>query len=166
MDIKQAKLWTVWLNYDVESATAEEANVYTIDLKTNRFRREDNRNVQSKNKQRRKGNRHWSDAFIRKFEIKHNRYAFCRVALVGEKAISLPVQSCSVGIASCYELANQPFRRSHFHCSETALFKPLWCIIRLIAMLNAFWTAVPCHLECCSSWIGTLFQLSWNRIPT
>ena len=58
MDIKQAKLWTVWLNYDVESATAEEANVYTIDLETNRFRREDNRNVQSKNKQRRKGNRH------------------------------------------------------------------------------------------------------------
>lgn len=52
MDIKQAKLWTVWLNYDVESATAEEANVYTIDLKTNRFRREDNRNVQSKDKQR------------------------------------------------------------------------------------------------------------------
>ena len=52
MDIKQAKLWTVWLNYDEESATAEEANAYTIDLKTNRFRREDNRNVQSKDKQR------------------------------------------------------------------------------------------------------------------
>ena len=52
MDIKQAKLWTVWLNYDVESATAEEANVYTIDLKTNRFRRENNRNVESKDTQR------------------------------------------------------------------------------------------------------------------
>ncbi len=58
IDIKQAKLWTVWLNYDVESATAEEANVYTIDLKTNRFRREDNRNAQSKDKQRRTGNDH------------------------------------------------------------------------------------------------------------
>ena len=58
IDIKQAKLWTVWLNYDVESATAEEANVYTIDLKTNRFRREDNRNVQSKDKQRPTGNDH------------------------------------------------------------------------------------------------------------
>ena len=58
MDIKQAKLWTIWLNYDVESATAEEANVYTIDLKTNRFRREDNRNVQSKDKQRPTGNDH------------------------------------------------------------------------------------------------------------
>ena len=58
MDIKQAKLWTVWLNYDVESATAEETNVYTIDLKTNRFRREDNRNEQSKDKQRPTGNDH------------------------------------------------------------------------------------------------------------
>jgi len=29
-----------------------------------------------------------------------------------------------------------------------------------------FWTAVPCYLECYSSWIGTLFQLSWNRSPT
>jgi len=29
-----------------------------------------------------------------------------------------------------------------------------------------FWTVVPVELECCSSWIGTLFQLSWNRSPT
>ena len=32
---------------------------------------------------------------LRQFGIKHNRYAFCCVAIVGEKAISLPVQSCS-----------------------------------------------------------------------
>jgi len=41
-------------------------------------------------------------------------------------------------------LARKPFRRSHFHHSENALAKS-WC---------------------CSSWIGTLFQLSWNRSPT
>ena len=86
-----------------------------------------------------------------KFGIKHNRYAFCRIALVGEKAISLPIQSCSEGMVSCLELANQPFRRSHFHSSENALYKPRLCIIRLIAALNVFWTAVPCYPECCSS---------------
>jgi len=32
---------------------------------------------------------------LREFGIKHNRYAFCCLALVGEKAISLPRQSCS-----------------------------------------------------------------------
>lgn len=37
IDIKRSKLWTVWINYDVESATAEVPNVYTIDLKANRF---------------------------------------------------------------------------------------------------------------------------------
>ena len=61
--------------------------------------------------------------FKRQFGIKHNRYAFCRIALVGEKAISLPIQSCSEGMVSCLELANQPFRRSHFHSSENALSK-------------------------------------------
>jgi len=39
-------------------------------------------------------------------------------------------------------------------------------MITLIAVLYMFWTAVPCHLECCSSWIGTLFQLIWNGGPT
>ena len=63
-------------------------------------------------------------------------------------------------------IANHPLRRSHFHSSENALSKPWLCIIRLIATLNVFWTAVPCYLECCSSWIGTLFHLSWNRIPS
>ena len=58
--------------------------------------------------------------FKRQFGIKHNRYAFCRVELVGKIAISLPIQSCSEGMVSCLELANQPFRRSHFHRSEDA----------------------------------------------
>jgi len=88
---------------------------------------------------------------LREFEIKHNRYAFCCVALVGEKAISLPSQSCSEEMVSCPELSNQSFRRSQFHRSENALANPQLCIIRLIAVLNVFWTAVPCHLECCSS---------------
>ena len=62
--------------------------------------------------------------YLHEFGIKHCRYAFCCVALVGEKAISLPIQSCSGGMVSCPELANQPFRRSHFHSSENALAKP------------------------------------------
>ena len=61
---------------------------------------------------------------LRKFKIKHSRYAFCRVALVGEKAISLPVQSCSEGMGSWPELLNHPLRRSHFHRSENPLAKP------------------------------------------
>ena len=61
---------------------------------------------------------------LHEFGIKHNRYAFCCVALVGEKAISLPVPSCSEGMVPCPELANQPFRRLHFHSSENALSKP------------------------------------------
>ena len=32
---------------------------------------------------------------MREFGIKHNRYANCCVALVGEMVISLPVLSCS-----------------------------------------------------------------------
>ena len=43
---------------------------------------------------------------LRQFGIKHNRYAFCCVALVGEKVISLPVQSCSEGMVSYPEHAN------------------------------------------------------------
>ena len=66
----------------------------------------------------------WKTVFLREFGIKHNRYAFCCVARVGEKVIPLPVQSCSEGIVSYPELANQPFRRSHFHRSENALSKP------------------------------------------
>ena len=56
-------------------------------------------------------------------EVRYNRYAFCCVAVVGEKVIPLPVRSCSEGIVSYPELANQPFRRSHFHHSENALSK-------------------------------------------
>ena len=67
---------------------------------------------------------------IREFGIKHTRYALWCVALVGEKAISLPVQSCLRGMVSCLELANQPFRCSHFHSSENALSMPSLCIIR------------------------------------
>ena len=43
---------------------------------------------------------------IHEFGIKHTRYALWCVALVGEKAISLPAQSCLGGMASCLELAN------------------------------------------------------------
>ena len=42
---------------------------------------------------------------MREFGIKHNRYAFCRVALVGEIAIRLPLQSCSKGTVSYPKLA-------------------------------------------------------------
>ena len=62
--------------------------------------------------------------YLRKFGIKHCRYVFCCVALVDEKAISLPVQSCSGGMVSYPKLANQPFRRSYFHRSDNTLAKP------------------------------------------
>ena len=61
---------------------------------------------------------------LTRVRIKHNRYAFCRVAPVGEKAMSLLVPSCSEGMVSYLELANQPFRRLHFHSSENALSMP------------------------------------------
>jgi len=43
---------------------------------------------------------------MREFGIKHNRYANCRVALVVEIAIRLPLQSCSKGTVSYPERAN------------------------------------------------------------
>jgi len=43
---------------------------------------------------------------MRKFGIKHNRYANCRVARVGEMVISLPVLSCSKNMLSYPERAN------------------------------------------------------------
>ena len=61
---------------------------------------------------------------LREFELRHNRYAFCRVALVDKIAIPLPVQSCAEGMVSYPELTNQPFRRSRFHRSANALAKP------------------------------------------
>ena len=43
---------------------------------------------------------------MREFGIKHNRYAFCRVALVGEIAIRLLALSCSKGMLFYPERAN------------------------------------------------------------
>jgi len=43
---------------------------------------------------------------LREFELRHSRYAFCRVALVGKIAILLPVQSCAEGMVSYPKLAN------------------------------------------------------------
>ena len=48
----------------------------------------------------------------------------CRVALVSEIAIRLPLLSCSKGMVSYPERANQPLPRSHFHSSENALDMP------------------------------------------
>ena len=89
--------------------------------------------------------------YLREFRINHNRYAFCRVALVGKIAILFPLQSCSEGMASYPKLANLPFRRSHFHRSENVPSKLRLCMITLTVVLYVFWTAVPCYLECCSS---------------
>jgi len=89
--------------------------------------------------------------YLCEFGINHNRYAFCRVMLVGEKVIPFPVQSCSEGMVSYPKLANLPFRRSHFHRSENVPSKLRLCMITLTAVLYVFWTAVPCYLECCSS---------------
>ena len=81
---------------------------------------------------------------LREFVTKHNRYANPSCALVGEIPIRLPVKPCSKVIMSYPELTNEPFRRSHFHPSGNAPTKPRLCIITLTAVLNMFWTAVPC----------------------
>ena len=60
---------------------------------------------------------------LRQFGIKLNRYAFCRIALVGKIAVPSPVQSCSGGMVTYPQLANSPFRRSYFHCSGEAFSK-------------------------------------------
>jgi len=43
---------------------------------------------------------------LREFGIKHNRYANCCVALVGEIVIRLLAQSCSKGMLSYPECTN------------------------------------------------------------
>ncbi len=43
---------------------------------------------------------------LHEFELRHNRYTFCRVVFVGKIAIPLPVQSCAEGMASYPKLAN------------------------------------------------------------
>lgn len=48
----------------------------------------------------------------------------CHVTRVGEIAICLPLLSCSKGMLSYPERANQPLPRLHFHSSENALDKP------------------------------------------
>ena len=50
INIRQRKIWTVMMTFDEESAEADDTNTYLIDLRTNRFRKED-----SKNKQHLKG---------------------------------------------------------------------------------------------------------------
>ena len=50
INISQHKIWTVMMTFDEESAEADDTNTYLIDLRTNRFRKED-----SKNKQHLKG---------------------------------------------------------------------------------------------------------------
>lgn len=46
---------------------------------------------------------------LRQFGIKHSRYAFCCVALVGEIAVPSPVQSCSGG---WFLIPNSPIHHS------------------------------------------------------
>ena len=52
---------------------------------------------------------------MREFGIREIRYANYCVAPVCEITISSPLQSCLKDMVSYPELANQPFRRSHFH---------------------------------------------------
>ena len=46
INIRQRKIWTVMMTFDEESAQADDANTYLIDLRTNRFRKEDGKNEQ------------------------------------------------------------------------------------------------------------------------
>lgn len=47
INIRQRKIWTVMMTFDEESAQADDANTYLIDLRTNRFRKEDGKNEQA-----------------------------------------------------------------------------------------------------------------------
>lgn len=46
INIRQRKIWTVMMTFDEESAQADDTNTYLIDLRTNRFRKEDGKNEQ------------------------------------------------------------------------------------------------------------------------
>ena len=46
INIRQRKIWTVMMTFDEESAEADDTNTYLIDLRTNRFRKEDGKNEQ------------------------------------------------------------------------------------------------------------------------
>lgn len=46
INISQRKIWTVMMTFDEESAEADDTNTYLIDLRTNRFRKEDGKNEQ------------------------------------------------------------------------------------------------------------------------
>ena len=47
INIRQRKIWTVMMTFDEESAQADDTNTYLIDLRTNRFRKEDGKNEQA-----------------------------------------------------------------------------------------------------------------------
>ena len=47
INISQRKIWTVMMTFDEESAEADDTNTYLIDLRTNRFRKEDGKNEQA-----------------------------------------------------------------------------------------------------------------------
>ena len=47
INIRQCKIWTVMMTFDEESAQADDTNTYLIDLRTNRFRKEDGKNEQA-----------------------------------------------------------------------------------------------------------------------
>jgi len=46
INISQRKIWTVMMTFDEESVEADDTNTYLIDLRTNRFRKEDGKNEQ------------------------------------------------------------------------------------------------------------------------
>lgn len=46
INIRQRKIWTVMMTFDEESVEADDTNTYLIDLRTNRFRKEDGKNEQ------------------------------------------------------------------------------------------------------------------------
>ena len=66
---------------------------------------------------------------LREFGIKHNRYIFCWIALIGEKAISLTVQSCSEKMISYSELANKPSVVRIFIVLKMRLLSPNYALL-------------------------------------
>ena len=96
---------------------------------------------------------------IHEFGIKHNRYAFCRVALVGAKAISLAVQSCSEWHGFLLRI-----RQSTLPSFAFSQFRE--CAFYALIMHYQMNRHVKCILDGCSMLSGMLFQLNWNIVPT
>jgi len=53
----------------------------------------------------------------------------------------------------------------HFGLNCSSLSNSMLSVLTLMGELHLSWKLVPCYLESCSISIGTMFHISWNKIP-